>query len=137
MMGLTVILFFAGLFAIHGSTSFVFGSGPILSALLIFPAWVLWLIFGQVAKHAAKSTRFLVAIAVVIAVAAFAALLLQPQGAQNQEAIIAIAKIVLAFAGSGLAAATVTYGLLLRESKIPDPTLLTKPLVSCKPKKRK
>ena len=136
LMGITVILFFTCLYAIRGSLAYVFNAGPILAALLIFPAWVLWLVFGQVTKNAKVSTRFLVAIAVVIAIAAVGAVFLQPQ-ANTQESIIAIAKTVIGYAVSGVVAAVITYGVLLRESKKPDPTLLTKPLVPSKPKKRK
>lgn len=137
LMGITIILFFACLYAIQGKISYVFNAGPILAALLVFPAWVLWLIFGNIAKNAKRSTRFLVAIAVVIAIAAFGALLMQPQGPNNQAAIIAIAKTVIAYAGSGILAAVITYFVLLRESSKPDPTLITKPIVPAKPKKRK
>jgi hypothetical protein len=137
LMGITVVLFFACLWAIQGSFSYVFNAGPILAALLIFPAFVLWLIFGQVVKNARTITRFLVAIAVVIAIAAFGALLMQPQEQNSQRAFVLLAETIAGYAGSGILAAVITYGILLRESKKPDPTLLTKPIAPSKSKKKK
>ncbi|MEN9731301.1 MAG: hypothetical protein RL488_611 [Actinomycetota bacterium] len=139
LMGITLILFLIGLWIIQGDLTKVLSNGPILSALLLFPSYVLWLVFGRVTRDAKISTRFLTALGVVLAVAAFGALLMQPPAdAENQQkAIIVIAQIVIDFAVSGLVAASVTYGFLIRESKQPDPTLLTKPLVPAQRKKRK
>ena len=139
LMGITLILFLLGLWLIQGDLTKVLSTGPILSALLLFPAFVLWLVFGRVARDAKVSTRFLTAVGVVIAVAAFGALLMQPttDDPNQQKAIMVIAQIVIDFALSGLIAASITYGWLIRESKKPDPTLVTKPLVPAQRKKRK
>ena len=139
LMGITLILFLLGLWVIQGDLTKVLSNGPILSALLLFPAYVLWLVFGRVARDAKVSTRFLAALGVVLAVAAFGALLMQPPAdvENQQKAIIVIAQIVIDFALSGLIAAAITYGVLIRERKQPDPTLVTKPLVPAQRKKRK
>ena len=139
LMGITLILFLLGLWVIQGDLTKVLSNGPILSALLLFPAYVLWLVFGRVARDAKVSTRFLAALGVVLAVAAFGALLMQPPAdvENQQKAIIVIAQIVVDFALSGLIAAAITYGVLIRERNQPDPTLVTKPLVPAQRKKRK
>jgi hypothetical protein len=54
-----------------------------------------------------------------------------------QEGILVVTQIVVAFTISGLVATALTFGWLLRENKLPDPTLLTKPVVPVKRKKRK
>ncbi len=139
LMGITMILFLAGLIVIRGDLQWVLANGPILAALLLFPAFVLWLVFARLTRDAKVSTRFLSSLGVTVAIAAFGAYLMQPPSdiANKQEAIVVISKIVLDFALSGLVAGGITYGLLMRESKKPDETLLTKPLVSAQRKKRK
>jgi hypothetical protein len=139
LMGITLILFMIGLSVIRGDLQWVLSNGPILSALLLFPAFLLWLVFGRVARDAKVSTRFLASLGVTLAIAAFGALLMQPPSdiANKQEAIIAISKIVLDFAISGVIAGALTFGVLIRESKKPDATLVTKPLAPAQRKKRK
>jgi hypothetical protein len=107
--------------------------------MLLFPAYVLWMVFGLVARDSKVSTRALTSIGVTLAVASFGALLLQGSlvSDSQQEGILIVTQIVIAFTVSGLVATAVTFGWLLRESKLPDPTLLTKPVVPVKRKKRK
>ena len=141
LMGISFILFMIGLWVIKGDLTKAMGNAPILAALLIFPAFVLWAVFGQVTRDARPSTRFLVAIAVTIAIAAGGAFLMQPgaefSADQQQQAITEITRIVIAFAIAGLSASALTYGWLLRPTNKPDPTLLTKPVVQQRKKKRK
>ena len=139
LMGITLILFMVGLAIVRGDLQWVLSNGPILAALLLFPAYVLWLIFGRVTRDAKISTRFLSAVGVTVAIAAFGALLMQPpaDSANAQEAIVMISKIVVDFALSGLIASGLTFGLLVRPSKKPDATLVTKPLAPAQRKKRK
>ena len=141
LMGITFILFMIGLWIIKGDLTKAMGNAPILAALLIFPAFVLWAVFGQVTREAKVSTRFLTSIAVTIAIAAGGSLLMQPgpefTESQQQQAIAEIARIVVAFAVSGLIASVVTYGWLMRPSSKPDPTLITRPVVPNRKKKRK
>jgi hypothetical protein len=139
LFGIALVIFMAGIWIIQGDLNKVATNGPILAALLLFPAYVLWLVFGRVARDASLRIRFLTAIAVTLAVSALGALLLQPnpETENEQRAIEEIAKIVGSFALSGLVAASLTFGWLLRESKLPDPTLLTKPITPAKRKKRK
>jgi hypothetical protein len=140
-MAITFLLFMAGYIVIVKDFQRALSNGPLLSAILLFPAFVLWLIFGNFAKHAKLSTRFLTSVAVTLAISAFGALLMQPDAsvsAKNaQEAILVIGQICLAFAVSGLIASSICYGWLLRDKKTPDATLITKPIVSAPKKKRK
>lgn len=139
LMGITLILFLLGLCLIYGDLTRVLASGPILAALLLFPSYVLWLIFGRVSRDAKVSTRFLTSVGVTIAIAAFGALLMQPPAdvANAQQAVWIIAQIVIDFAISGLIASAITFGVLLRESKKPDASLITKPVTPTQRKKSK
>jgi hypothetical protein len=139
LMAISLVIFMFGLWIIQGDIQQVATSGPLLAAMLLFPAYVLWMIFGLVARESKVSTRALTSIGVTLAVASFGALLLQGSlvSDSQQEGILIVTQIVIAFTLSGLVATAVTFGWLLRESKLPDPTLLTKPVVPVKRKKRK
>lgn len=139
LMAISLILFMFGIWVIQGDIQKVATSGPLLAAMLLFPAYVLWMIFGLVARDAKVSTRALASIGVTLAVAAFGALLLQGSLVSNvkQQGILIVAQIVVAFTASGLVATGLTFGWLLRESKIPDATLITSPVMPAKRKKRK
>ena len=141
LTAIALLLFMVGYFFIIGDFQKLLSNGPILAALLIFPASVLWLIFGNFTKNATLSTRYLLAIAVTLAVAAFGALWMQPDSSisatNQQKAIVVIGLVCLDFALSGLIAASICYGWLLRDKKTPDATLITKPIVSSSNKKRK
>jgi hypothetical protein len=139
LMAISLVIFMFGLWIIQGDIQQVATSGPLLAAMLLFPAYVLWMIFGLVARDSKVSTRALTSIGVTLAVASFGALLLQGSlvSDSQQEGILIVTQIVIAFTVSGLVATAVTFGWLLRESKLPDPTLLTKPVVPGKRKKRK
>jgi hypothetical protein len=139
LMAISLVIFMFGLWIIQGDIQQVATSGPLLAAMLLFPAYVLWMIFGLVARDAKVATRALISIGVTLAVASFGALLLQGSlvSDSQQEGILIVTQIVIAFTVSGLVATAVTFGWLLRESKLPEPTLLTKPVVPVKRKKRK
>lgn len=142
LMGIALIIFLAGMFIIKGDITKAFGEGTILASLLMFPAFVLWALFSYVAREAKLVTRFLVAVAVTMGVSAAGAYLLQPgsefTASQQSEAILQIAKIILAFAISGIVASSVVYGLLMKPRVGDDATLVTSPVVpSSKKKKRK
>ena len=139
LMAISLILFMFGIWVIQGDIQKVATSGPLLAAMLLFPAYVLWMIFGLVARDAKVSTRALASIGVTLAVAAFGALLLQGSLVSNvkQQGILIVAQIVVAFTASGLVATGLTFGWLLRESKTPDATLITSPVMPAKRKKRK
>jgi len=139
LMAISLILFMFGIWVIQGDIQKVATSGPLLAAMLLFPAYVLWMIFGLVARDAKVSTRALASIGVTLAVAAFGALLLQGSLVSNtkQEGILIVAQIVVAFTASGLVATGLTFGWLLRENKTPDATLITSPVMPAKRKKRK
>jgi|688.fasta_scaffold268010_3 hypothetical protein len=139
LMAISLVIFMFGLWIIQGDIQQVATSGPLLAAMLLFPAYVLWMVFGLVARDAKVATRALTSIGVTLAVASFGALLLQGSlvSDSQQEGILIVTQIVIAFTLSGLVATAVTFGWLLRESKLPDPTLLTKPVVPVKRKKRK
>lgn len=139
LMAISLVIFMFGLWIIQGDIQQVATTGPLLAAMLLFPAYVLWMIFGLVARDAKTSTRALTSIGVTLTVAAFGALLLQGSlvGEAAQEGILVVTQIVVAFTISGLIATGLTFGWLLRENKLPDPTLLTKPVVPVKRKKRK
>ncbi len=141
LMGIAFILFMLSLWVIQGDLSKAMANGPLLAALLLFPSFVLWAVFGQVTRDATVRTRFLVAIAVVMAVAAGGAFLIQPGDSFNEaekvEAIARIAQVIGAFAISGILAAVLTFFWLVRESSKPDPTLITKPVLPPRKKKRR
>ena len=139
LMGITLILFLLGLCFVYGDLTQMLSSGPILAALLLFPSYVLWLIFGRVTRDAKVSTRFLASIGVTLAIAAFGALLMQPPTdvANAQQAVWIITQIVVDFALSGVIASAITFGVLLRESKKPDASLITKPLTQTQRRKGK
>ena len=142
LMGVSLIMFMVGMFVIKGDISKAIGEGSMLAALLLFPAFVLWALFSRLSREAKLSTRFLVAVAVTMGVSAAGAFLMQPgaefTAAQQTEAIAQIAKIVLAFAISGVAASAVVYGLLMKPRPSDDSTLITAPVVpNSKKKKRK
>lgn len=139
LMAISLVLFLLGLWIVQGDIKQVANSGPLLAAMLLFPAYVLWMIFGLVSRDAKTSTRALTAIGVTLTVAAFGALLLQGSLVSEaaQEGILVVTQIVVAFTISCLIATGLTFGWLLRENKLPDPTLLTKPVVPIKRKKRK
>ena len=142
LMGITLILFIIGLFIITGDINKALGKGSLLSALLLFPAFVIWAIFARLAREAKVFTRFLVATAVTMGISAAGAFLLQPgdavSGANQLKAIQEIAKIVIAFAASGLIASGLVYGLLIRDRPSDNSTLLTAPVIrNTKKKKRK
>lgn len=142
LMGIALIFFMVGMFIIKADISKALGEGTILAALLLFPAFVLWALFARVARDAKLVTRFLVAVAVTMAVSAGGAYLMQPGAEftanQQAEAILQIGKIVLAFAVSGLIASALVYGLLMKPRAGDDATLLTAPVVpNSKKKKRK
>ena len=139
LMAISLVFFMFGLWIIQGDINQVATSGPLLAAMLLFPSYVLWMIFGFFTREAKVSTRALASIGVTLAVAAFGALLLQGSlvSSEKNQGIVIVAQIVLDFTLSGLIASGLTFGWLLRESKLPDPTLITKPVVPTKRKKRK
>ena len=139
LMAISLVIFMFGLWIIQGDINQVATSGPLLAAMLLFPAYVLWMVFGLVTRDAKVSTRALTSAGVLLAVAAFGALLLQGSlvSDKEQEGVLVVAQIVVDFTVSGLIAIGLTFGWLLRESKKPDPTLITRPVVPTKRKKRK
>ncbi len=139
LMATSFLFFMAGIWLIEGDVNKMLAKGPTISAMLLFPAFVLWLIFGRVARDAKISTRLLTSVGVALAVAAFGALLLQTSLASDNKAqgVLVIAQIVIAFTISCLLGSAITFGLLVRESKVPDATLITKPIVQARKKKRK
>ena len=139
IMAISLVFFMFGLWVIQGDINQVATSGPLLAAMLLFPAYVLWMVFGLVTRDAKVSTRAMTSTGVLLAVAAFGALLLQGSlvSDKEQEGILVVTQIIIDFTVSGLIAIGLTFGWLLRESKLPDPTLLTRPVVPTKRKKRK
>lgn len=141
MMAITLALFFVGYWMISGDIQQVMAGGPILASMLLFPAFVLWLLFANFTKHAKLSTRFLTSLAVTLAISAFGALLMQPSSTEGvadpKRAILIIALVCLDFALSGTIAAAICYGWLLRDKKTPDATLITKPIVPTQKRKKK
>jgi mannose/fructose/N-acetylgalactosamine-specific phosphotransferase system component IID len=141
LMAIALIIFMAGMLIIRGDFNTAFGTGSILAAMLLFPAFLLWALFSYVAREAKLVTRFLVALAVTIAIAAGAAYLMPLGGEPGQDQTVLIqelAKILGAFVISGLVASTLVYGLLMKPRAGDDATLVTSPVVpNSKKKKRK
>lgn len=141
LMAITFVLFIVSFGLAIGDLARTVNSASIYAAMFMFPAWVLWLIAGQLFKDKPKPFRAIASVGVIGLVALGGVWLLWDSkvvsnSASPAETAQTLLLLALTLALSGVIASVLTYTVLTRPLKGVN-TLVTAPLIKTNKKKRK